>query len=128
MLMAARKTAITAVVSRSAAPKVFPIIRNAEISSAINIAPPRKTAMRRATGSSAVICQRSARASTVRNRSAQGLGLFDQFAEPLCEVRLVLFFRQRPGARRHLEELLDESAQIVGHAEEHEGRRLVFDG
>src|SRR5260370_8350755 len=116
MLMAARKTAITAVVSRSAAPKVFPIIRNAEISSAINIAPPRKTAMRRTTRSSAVICQRSARASTVRNRSAQGLGLFDQFAEPLCEVRRVLFLPQRPRARRHLHHLLATSPPSVAHA------------
>src|SRR5260221_1438686 len=55
MLIAARKTAMTAVVSRNAVPKVLPTMRKATISAAMSIAPLRKTAKRRTMRSNEVI-------------------------------------------------------------------------
>src|SRR5437868_816325 len=43
-------------------------------------------------------------------------------------MRLILLLSQFFGPCGHRQKLLDESAQVIGDAEEHEGGRLVFDG
>src|SRR3954451_238203 len=57
--------------------------------------------------------------------SARRRGLLDQLSEPFGEVGLALLDGQLLRALGHLEELVDEEAQVVGHAEEEEGGRLV---
>src|SRR5438132_1227683 len=42
-------------------------------------------------------------------------------------MRLLLFFRQSLRARGHVDELIDEAAQIIADAEEHESRGLILD-
>jgi len=66
--------------------------------------------------------------SSVRSDSAaEGLCLLDQLREPLSEVLLPSLLGQSARFRGHLDKLINERAQIVGHTEQHERRRLGLD-
>src|SRR5205809_878076 len=63
----------------------------------------------------------------LRDRTAQRLGFVDELLEPLGEVRLALLLGQAPRARGHVDELIDEGAQVLADAEEDQGGGLVLD-
>src|ERR1051326_758988 len=70
---------------------------------------------------------RMARILLAHDLAAQRLGLRDQLREPLDEMRLFAFFGERLRARRHVDELLDEHAQVFRGAEGDDRRCLTLD-